>query len=179
MLHAPQEFMDEYYGLDYEDLIAGDLPTRFKYRQVEPTGFGITDEELLMMNEKALNKRVPIRYIKRPYARFDDAKLKSRANRVRYEALAQDREEERKAKLKPKGGDAKAGAKAGSKKKAQGGGLLKKGETPTAKKEKAAGEEKQGGDANASGKKSKLAADRRGVYSGLKGVGKRGRRHGK
>ena len=33
---------------DYEDLI-GDLPTRFKYRQVDASGFGITDAEMLQV----------------------------------------------------------------------------------------------------------------------------------
>ena len=51
-----QEYMDEYYGLDYEDLIGGDLPTRFKYRQVDPTGYGITDQEILHEDERSLSK---------------------------------------------------------------------------------------------------------------------------
>ena len=158
-----QEVMDEYYGLDYEDLIAGDLPTRFKYRSVEPTGFGVSDADLVGLNDRELNKRVPIRYIKRPYQRFNDAKLKSRANRVRYESLAQEREAERKAKLKqaaPKGkrdGLLRAGQKAAKK-----------------KKDPAAEDAKQ--ETNVSGKK-RISADRQKVFSKLKGVSKRGRRH--
>lgn len=53
--------MDEYYGLDYEDLIGGDLPTRFKYAPVAATGYGITDAELLEEKESHLSKRVPMR----------------------------------------------------------------------------------------------------------------------
>lgn len=99
--------------------------------QVAPSGFGVTDEELLMEDEKVLAKRVPLRcqsnplemrrvtfrmsprtqltvraaatssnadacmhaadarhglrYIKRPYAQYDERKLKSRANKVRWQ----------------------------------------------------------------------------------------------
>jgi len=82
---SAQQYMDEYYALDYEDLLGGDLPTRFKYAPVAATGYGITDEEMLLESEKTLSKRVPLRFVKRPYAQLDESKLKGRANRQRWE----------------------------------------------------------------------------------------------
>ena len=60
--------MDEYYALDFEDVIGNDLPTRFKYRSVAPSGFGISDEDMLNLSDKELGKRVPLRFVKSPYA---------------------------------------------------------------------------------------------------------------
>jgi len=58
--------MDEYFQLDYEDIIGGDLPTRFKYRKVEPENYGISAHDMLYKSDKELNQIAPLKWL-RPY----------------------------------------------------------------------------------------------------------------
>ncbi|KAG2759617.1 hypothetical protein PC129_g7857 [Phytophthora cactorum] len=61
-----QKYLDELYGLDYEDLI-GDIKCRFKYRQVQNNDFGLTVDEIMAADDKELKQLVSLKRMA-PYA---------------------------------------------------------------------------------------------------------------
>ncbi|KAG2108602.1 KRI1-like family C-terminal-domain-containing protein [Suillus clintonianus] len=54
------EYMDEVYGLEFNDMVAG-MPTRFKYTTTAPQTFSLTPVELLMATDKELNQYMSVK----------------------------------------------------------------------------------------------------------------------
>eukprot|EP00762_Andalucia_godoyi_P001689 ANDGO_07053.mRNA.1 Protein kri1 len=58
-----KKFVDELDKMDYEDIIAGGLKTRFKYREVAPRSYGMNLHEILDLDDRQLNKHVSLKRI--------------------------------------------------------------------------------------------------------------------
>lgn len=69
------KLMDEYYNLDYEDIVAG-VPMRFNYKKVEPESFNMSAHDILGMEDKELNRIVSMKYLA-PYRANRDIKKQS------------------------------------------------------------------------------------------------------
>jgi protein KRI1 len=61
-----KQLLEEYHKLDYEDHVGG-IPTRFRYKEVQPETYGLSIEEILMMDDKELNQVVGLKKIAAPY----------------------------------------------------------------------------------------------------------------
>jgi len=75
------QFLEEYYNLDYEDVIGGSLKTRFKYAKVKPMDYDLDDDELLLVDEKKLNQYIGLKKLA-PY-REDHGRVKKPNKSVR------------------------------------------------------------------------------------------------
>lgn len=86
-----EEYFDEYYALDYEDIIADNLKTKFKYREVEPNDFGLTTDEILNLDDKQLNAWVSVKKVT-SFRNADEERL----DRMVFNRKAQDPNKKRK-----------------------------------------------------------------------------------
>ena len=46
---------------DFEDVIGGGLKTKFRYVNVKPQSYGLSDEQILYGDDKQLNKYISIK----------------------------------------------------------------------------------------------------------------------
>lgn len=75
------QLFDEYHQLDCEDVIADGLMTRFKYTSVQQEDFGLTNEEILLLDDKKLNQIVSLKKY-RPYRVEQNFNSKEDADRM-------------------------------------------------------------------------------------------------
>ncbi len=86
------KLQEELYKLDYEDIVAG-MPTRFKYRQVEPNDYGLTTHEILLARDSTLKQFVSLKKLA-PYNEDEEHRIGSKKRRRFRELLKQDLLEE-------------------------------------------------------------------------------------
>ncbi|KAL3922281.1 MAG: hypothetical protein SGILL_002287 [Bacillariaceae sp.] len=86
------KMQDELYKLDYEDIVAG-MPTRFKYRTVEPNDYGLTTQEILFARDSTLKQFVSLKKMA-PYNEQGEFQVGGKKRRKFREQLKHDLEEE-------------------------------------------------------------------------------------
>jgi len=87
-----EKMMDELYKLDYEDIVAG-MPTRFKYRKVEPNNYGLDTEEILFARDTTLKQFVSLKKMA-PYQEGEEFRVHGKKRRRFREMLRHEIEEE-------------------------------------------------------------------------------------
>ena len=77
------ELLQSYYDLDYEDIIGGGaVKTRFKYTSVPKEDYGLTEEEIFLLDDKQLNKMVSMKHL-RPYRHLDESGKEISADKLK------------------------------------------------------------------------------------------------
>ncbi|KAJ1667136.1 Kinetochore protein Spc24 [Coemansia sp. RSA 1646] len=80
-------YMDQYYQLGFDDIIGGDLPTRFKYSKVKQVDYGLTPAEILLADDRILNEYFSVKKIAtyRPDEKIEnDLALYAKGSRMKY-----------------------------------------------------------------------------------------------
>lgn len=77
-----KKLADEYRSLEFEDVIGGDLTTRFHYTRVPKTKYGLSPAEILLADDKDLNEVVALKHIQ-PYRRGGDKRPRDLNRRVK------------------------------------------------------------------------------------------------
>jgi protein KRI1 len=86
---AVDKNLEEYYKLDCEDMI-GDLPTRFKYREVKRNTYGLDVADILTADDKELNQHVSIKKLAPYRAEWEAPKYSTLSQKARKKQALQD-----------------------------------------------------------------------------------------
>jgi len=92
------KLIDSYYQLDFEDVISGGIKTRFKYINVTKNSYGLTDDDILYADDRALNQFVSLKKIM-PY-RPDEGQVNMKTLRKKKNEVKKAAERNRKGVVK-------------------------------------------------------------------------------